>query len=165
MLDVSIGFIILFILALVNGANDVGKSVVGLIVDTAGTPRPIRLGRAVLWGALFSAVGSMGALFVSARLFLTFTQDLVTVPLDPSFALPVLIGATAWIGITTILRRPISSTHTIVGAIVIELFYLYGSTAIHWDVLTLRVLGPMAVTPLLAFLATYILHRLSRGRK
>ena len=165
LLVVPAGFAVLFALAFVNGANDVGKIVAGLIVATKGDqPKPASITRAVVWGALFSGVGSIAAIYVSGRLFLVFTQDLVKVPLGESFALSVLVAATVWVVATTLLRIPVSSTHTIIGAIVFLLIYLYGTSGIQWNVLLLRVLLPMAASPFLALLATYVFHRLAHGR-
>ena len=65
MLVVPAGFAVLFALAFVNGANDVGKIVAGLIVATKGDqPKPASITRAVVWGALFSGVGSIAAIYV-----------------------------------------------------------------------------------------------------
>ena len=165
MLDILIvGFLFLFALAFVNGANDVGKSVGGLIVDSIDDSKPAPLGKAVVLGALFSSIGSITALLVSGRLFLTFTQDLVSFPLDDSFALAVLVGATMLVLVTSLLRLPVSSTHTIIGAIVFELLYLYGTSRIQWNVLLFRVLLPMFASPFIALLATNLFHRLSTGR-
>ncbi len=164
MLYVPEGFAVLFALAFVNGANDVGKIVAGLIVATNGDQaKPASVTRAVLWGALFTGVGSLAALYVSGRLFLVFTQDLVRVPLGESFALSVLVAATIWVVGTTLVRIPVSSTHTIIGAIVFLLIYQYGTNGIEWNTLLVRVLLPMAASPFLALLATYIFHKLAHG--
>ena len=165
LLVVPAGFAVLFALAFVNGANDVGKIVAGLIVATSGDqPKPASITRAVFWGALFTGVGSVAALYVSGRLFLVFTQDLVRVPLGESFALSVLVAATVWVVATTLIRIPVSSTHTIIGAIVLLLIYQYGTNGIQWNTLLVRVLLPMAASPFLALLATYVFHRLAHGR-
>ncbi len=165
MLDIHAGFAVLFALAFVNGANDVGKIIAGLIVATSDDqPKPASITRAVLWGALFTGIGSIAALYVSGRLFLVFTQDLVRVPLGGSFALSVLVAATVWVVATTLVRIPVSSTHTIIGAIVFLLIYQYGTSGIQWNILLLRVLLPMAASPFLALLATYVFHRLAHGR-
>lgn len=162
---IQVGFAVLFALAFFNGANDVGKSVVGLItVKASEKSEEASLRRAVFWGAFFSGVGSMAALLVSGLLFLIFTQDLVSFPLGPSFALAVLVGATVWIVAGTVLRIPVSSTQTIIGAIVFLLLYLYGTSRLQWNVLVVRVLLPMAASPFLALLATYIFQKLARGR-
>ncbi len=161
LIPVALGLIILLVLAAVNGANDVGKSIASLVRPSNNqNSHPFR--KAIVWGAIFSGLGAVGAIFVSGSLFLLFSQGLVRVPLDASFAMAVIAGSTAVVVAGTIFHIPVSSTHAIVGADVFELVHLYGIPAINWNILIVRVLLPMAASPFAALILSSILDRLSK---
>src|SRR5207253_883877 len=70
----EVGLTVLFVLAFANGANDVGKSVASLM-SSAGPGGP-RLGRRpLLWGGVFSGLGSVSAILISGRLLTVFTPQ------------------------------------------------------------------------------------------
>ena len=163
----ELGLAALFLLAFANGANDAGKSVVTLEAPgPAGAPikkRPL------VWGGFFTGVGSVAAILISGRLLRVFTpqtlvQPLPTRPLDSTFVLAALAGATVWILAATIVRLPVSSTHAIVGALVIPAVYLYGSSAVQWSYLLIRVVLPLAGGPVAALIGVYIIGRLVRPK-
>jgi PiT family inorganic phosphate transporter len=152
----EVGLGVLFLLAFANGANDVGKSVAPLVDD----PKSLRsrsAHRALLWGGILSGLGSLSAILLSGRLFQIFTQRMVETTPTPTFALAALAGATGWVLIATFLKLPVSTTHAIIGAIVIQAVYLYGLGNVQWSTLGLRVLLPLAAGPVVALLATYVL--------
>src|SRR2546427_11512432 len=103
MLVEEVGLTVLFVLAFANGANDVGKSVASLTSSTGpGGPRVGR--RPLLWGGVFSGLGSVSAILISGRLLMVFTpQSILRNTTDLSFILQVLIGATGWILMATFL--------------------------------------------------------------
>ena len=158
----DLGLGVLFVLAFGNGANDVGKSIVALMTDpetSAFRPRYSPL----VWGGLFSGLGSVAAILISVRLFSAFTPQsfLQTAP-GSSFILAALVGAAAWILLATLLRIQVSTTHAIVGAIILQAVYLFGSSGLEWSFLIWRILLPLAAGPFAALLGVYILSRLSR---
>lgn len=158
----ELGLAALFVLAFANGANDVGKSVASLM-DTPG-PQGIRRRRVpLLWGGIFTGLGSVSAIVISGRLFSVFTPQSIlrTVP-GSSFVLVALLGATVWILGATLLRIPVSSTHAIVGAIVFPAVYLFGVSGLDWTFLAIRVLLPLAGGPLAAMIGVYFLERLTQ---
>ncbi len=151
----ELGLTVLFVLAFANGANDVGKSVASLM-STSGPGGP-RLGRRpLLWGGVFSGLGSVSAILISGRLLTVFTTT------DSSFILAVLIGATVWILIATFFRLPVSTTHTILGAVLLQGIFLFGVSSLKLDFLAVRVLLPLAAGPFVALIALSILGRLTR---
>ena len=159
------GLGVLFVLAFGNGANDVCKSIVSLVTDpqTAG----FRPGyRPLLWGGFFSGLGSVSAILISGRLFSVFTPQsfLRTTPGSP-FILAALVGAAAWVLAGTVLRIPVSTTHAIVGAIVLQAAFLFGVSYLEWDFLVWRILLPLAAGPFAAIVGAYLLGRLSRRRR
>src|SRR5438552_16594742 len=163
-LTADLGLGVLFILAFGNGANDVGKSIVALMTDPeTSTFRPRY--SPLVWGGVFSGLGSVAAILISVRLFSAFTPQsfLQTAP-GSSFILAALVGAAAWILLATLLRIQVSTTHAIVGAIIIQAVYLFGSSGLEWSFLIWRILVPLAAGPFAALLGVYILSRLSRKR-
>ena len=155
-----VGLAVLFLLAFANGANDVGKSVASLvhIGPTGLTGR-----RPLLWGGLFSGIGSVLAVLVAGRLFSTFTpQKIVGASIEPGFVLVVLIAATLWILAATIVRLPVSTTHALLGAILFQGIFTFGVSSIAWDFLAVRVLLPLAGGPLAALIGIYLFERLIR---
>ncbi len=159
------GLGVLFVLAFGNGANDAGKSIVSLMTDpeTAGF-RPSY--RALAWGGFFTGLGSLSAILISGRLFSVFTPQsfLLTTP-GYSFILAALVGAAAWILLATLLRIPVSTTHAIIGAIVLQAVFLFGASNLEWNFLAWRVLLPLAAGPFAALLVAYLLSRLSSRRQ
>ncbi len=133
-----------------------GKSV-ATIVETSGG-RSIR--RALVWGGVFSAMGSVTAVLVAQQLLAVFTGTLLTPTPADTFVLAALGGTAVWVLGATLLRFPVSLTHAIVGAILFEAVYLFGFSHLAWTTITLRVLLPLAGGPFAALLLTYLLHRL-----
>ncbi|HZY47430.1 MAG TPA: inorganic phosphate transporter, partial [Candidatus Bathyarchaeia archaeon] len=114
------------------------------------------------WGGFFTGVGSFTAILISTRLFNVFTpQNLITAP-QPQFVLAALGGATLWILAATLARLPVSSTHAIVGALVILAVKLYGTSAVQWTILAFRVVLPLAGGPVAALVGIYVIDRLTR---
>ena len=134
-IEAAVGLGVLFILAFGNGANDAGKSIVSLMMDpqTAGF-RPTY--RALMWGGIFTGLGSLSAILISGRLFAVFTpQTLLQTTPAFSFVLAALMGAAAWVIAATIIRIPVSTTHAIVGSIVFQAAYLFGMSSLEWNFL------------------------------
>ncbi len=162
LIEAAVGLGVLFILAFGNGANDVGKSVVSLMTDpeTAGF-RPSY--RPLLWGGFFSGLGSVSAIIISGRLFDVFDPErLLTTTPSSTFILAALAGAAGWVLLGTVLRIPVSTTHAIVGAIVLQAAFLFGASKLAWDFLVSRILLPLAAGPFAALIGAYLLSRLAR---
>ena len=159
MLIEQVGVAALFILAFANGANDVGKSVASLMVPkTPGS----RLNRwPLLWGGIFSGLGSLAAILIAGRLFSVFTpQTILSTTFDSTFILSTLIAATIWVLMATLIRLPVSTTHSILGATVVLGIYLFGLSGLHWDFLAIRVVLPLAGGPIAALVGVYIVEQL-----
>ena len=81
---------------------------------------------------------------------------------DSSFILAVLVGATIWILLATLFRLPVSTTHTILGAVLLQGIFLFGVSSLKLDFLAIRVILPLAAGPFVALIALSILRRLTR---
>src|SRR5881275_1976693 len=163
-LTADLGLGVLFVLAFGNGANDVGKSIVALMTDPeTSTFRPRY--SPLIWGGLFTGLGSLSAILISIRLFSAFAPQsfLQTAP-GSSFILAALAGAASWILIATLLRIQVSTTHAIVGAIIVQAIYLLGASSLEWTFLIWRILLPLAAGPFVALFGVYIISRLFRKR-
>ena len=126
--------------------------------------------RPLVWGGFFTGIGSVAAILISGRLLTVFTpQTLVqpqpTRPLDSTFVLAALAGATLWILAATLARLPVSSTHAIIGALVIPAVYLYGTSAVQWSFLLIRIVLPLAGGPVAALVGVYVIDRLIRPKE
>ena len=160
MLIEEAGLGVLFILAFANGANDVGKSVASLLHFG---PQGLTGRRPLLLGGLFSGIGSVVAVLLASRLFATFTPEkMVNAPIDQPFVLAILIASAFWILMATMVRLPVSTTHAILGAILLQGIFVFGLSSIAWDFVTIRVLLPLAGGPLAALIGIYVFERLIR---
>jgi len=157
----ELGLIALFALAFANGANDAGKSVASLMMPGLSGSPPKR--KPLIWGGIFTGIGSVSAILISGRLFTVFTpQSLLRNTPESSFVLAALAGATLWILAATLLRLPVSSTHAIIGALVLLAVYLFGVSVVQWGFLLYRVVLPLAGGPIAALVGVYLLDRLTR---
>jgi inorganic phosphate transporter, PiT family len=99
-----------------NGANDNFKSVATLFGSATATYR-----RALLWGTVTTAAGSLTALVLGGSLLARFSgkglvPDALTA--DPAFLTAVGAGAAATVFFATWLGFPVSTTHALTGALV-----------------------------------------------
>ncbi len=154
--DAGLG--LLFILAFANGANDVGKSVASLLhLGPAGLTGKTPL----LWGGLFSGMGSVAAIIVSTRLLSTFTPaKILNASITAPFVLAVLAASAVWVLVATLVRIPVSTTHAILGGIIFQGIFLFGIGSLAWDFLTIRVILPLAGGPIAALIGIYIMERI-----
>lgn len=156
----ELGLVALFTLAFANGANDAGKSVASLeMPGPTGAPRR----KPLIWGGFFTGVGSVAAILISTRLFNVFTpQSILSSPPESTFVLAVLAGATLWILAATVARLPVSSTHAIIGAIVLQAVYFHGVSTVQWGFLLYRIVLPLGAGPIAALVGIYLLEKSTR---
>src|SRR5205809_1364255 len=119
--------------------------------------------RPLLWGGVFSSLGSVSAVLISSRLFSVFTpQSILHSPFDSSFVVAVLVAATLWVLAATLVRLPVSTTHAILGAIMLQGIFLFGLSSLAWDFLVIRILLPLAGGPLAALIGIYLFERVTK---
>jgi PiT family inorganic phosphate transporter len=155
--------IILFIaacfLAYSNGANDNFKGVATLF--GSGTTN---YKKAIIWATTTTLAGSVAAIFLAGTLVENFSgKGLVPDSLiqSPEFAISITVGAAITVFIATKIGMPISTTHSLVGA-------LFGSgvvavgTSFNLEKLGNTFLMPLIVSPLIAAIFSYILYLIFR---
>lgn len=76
----------------------------------------------------------------------------------------VLVAAAVWVLAATFARLPVSTTHAILGAIILQGIFLFGVAGLAWDFVAVRVLLPLAGGPLASLIGVYILERLIRRK-
>ena len=62
---------------------------------------------AIAWGVVTTLAGSLLSLTFAAKISTVFTNGIVAVPPDPTFAVAVLAGAVFWVGLATLTRFPV----------------------------------------------------------
>jgi inorganic phosphate transporter, PiT family len=135
------------LLAFANGANDVSKGI-GTLVG-AGVSS---YGRAVTWGALCTVAGGLTAAVLSQALVATFSgKGILTQPSTaPSFLLAIACGTIGWLIVATGTGLPVSTTHSLVGALVGAALVQSGTNGILWSALAAKVALPLAASPMIS---------------
>ena len=157
--------LILFIgilVAFANGANDNFKGVATLMGSGTASYR-----RALWWGTLTTAMGSVTAIVLAQSLLVAFSgKGLVPaeVVADPAFTGAVALSAGLTVLLATRLGFPISTTHALIGALV-GAGLLASSTGISTDTLAKGLLLPLFTSPFIAILLAGVLYPLLRATR
>ena len=138
------------LLAYANGANDNFKGVASLYGSGAASYRG-----ALTWATATTLAGSICSIFVAQGLLETFSgKGIVADHLASSelFLFSVAAGAGATVMLATVTGFPISTTHSLTGAIVGSGLAAVGA-AINLAALRQQFLVPLVVSPLVAIAA------------
>ena len=151
----ALGLAVMFAMAYAEGANDVSKVVATLIGSGITSYR-----RAILFGTVCTSVGALAAAVLAEEVMVTLTKGLVvsTAPVNETFGLAALLGAMCWVLVATRIAMPVSSSHAIVGSILILGVFVFGPSQIRWDAVWQRVFLPMAGSPLIAVPLAFVLY-------
>jgi len=157
-------FIAACFLAFSNGANDNFKGVATLF--GAGVTN---YKNAINWATITTISGSVAAIFLAEALVKNFSgKGLVPNELiqTPTFAIAIALGAAITVFFATKLGMPISTTHSLVGALFGAGIMAVGAE-FNFDKLGNTFLMPLIVSPLIAAvlsLLTYVLFRFLRQK-
>ncbi len=152
-------FFVACFLAYSNGTNDNFKGVATLF--GSGTTN---YKGAITWATVTTFMGSMAALFLAGTLVKNFSgKGLVpdALILAPEFAISIALGAGITVFLATRIGMPISTTHSLVGALAGSGVVAVGS-AFNFAKLGSIFLLPLIVSPLMAAvisLAAYVVFR------
>ncbi len=144
-------------LAYANGANDNFKGVATLFGSGTTDYR-----RALLWGTVTTAAGSLLALLFAQGLLAAFSgkglvPDAVTTM--KSFQMAVVFAAAATVMLATRFGFPISTTHALTGALV-GAGLLASSSGVNFAKLGTSFFAPLLVSPLLAIVLALVVYPL-----
>ncbi len=147
-------------LAYSNGANDNLKGVASLIGSRTCSYRT-----ALLWATITTGAGSVAAIFVARALLARFSgKGLVPDALtsQPQFLLSVALGAGATVILATWRGFPISTTHSLVGAL-LGAGLVESHANVNFQALGRNFVSPLILSPLLAILTGAGLYWLLRS--
>lgn len=148
---ITLGLIAVHVLAFMNGANDVSKTVASLVGSRLTTQR-----KAILFGAAFNTLGGLASFLIAFTLANTFSNGIVHGDIDLFFAAAVIGGTIAWVFLATLFKLPVSTTHSITGALAILGLFVFGSQSIAWVNLIKKIILPLLLTPIISFIITVI---------
>lgn len=136
------------ILAFANGANDISKSVATLVGSGESDYK-----KAVLLVSLAAAAGATIASGWAVKMTLLFTKGMLSpqVAVNQLFALAVLGGAIGWVLFASKTGLPVSTTHSIVGSVVLTGLYAFGFDNVLWAGVTKKIVLPLLISPIAAF--------------
>lgn len=149
-------------LAYANGANDNFKGVATLFGSGTSSYR-----NAISWATITAFAGSVCSIFLAEKLLKNFSgKGLVpdAVAISPTFLLAVSVGAGITVLVTALRGFPISTTHSLTGALVGAGLMAVGAD-INLSVLSTAFFMPLLVSPLIAVIlgaAVYFLFRAAR---
>jgi len=154
---VGIIFILLatLFLSYANGANDNFKGVATLFGSGTTDYK-----KALCWATITTFLGSIAAFFISSNLIISFSgKGLVpnTINNDPHFLISVALGAAFTVFIATLIGIPISTTHSLTGALIGAGLVSVGAQ-INLQMLGSNFLLPLLVSPLLSALLALIIY-------
>ncbi len=161
-MDIAILIAAILFLAYSNGANDNMKGVATLLGS-----RTVSYRRAIIIATTFTFLGSVTAMFLAGKLLHSFSgkglvpEDIATMP---TFIVAIGIAAACTVCLATKLGFPISTTHSLTGALVGGGLMAPG---VDYSVLWNRFFLPLLVSPFIAVLLTtlmYLFFRWSRRR-
>ncbi len=143
-------------LAFANGANDNCKGIASLVASGEAGPR-----RALWWAAATTALGAGTAALWDGGLLEAFRASFIAggTQQPAAFFSAVLAAAIAWVLLATVTGFPVSTTHSLLGALVGAGVAAVGSQQIEWGQVASRFALPLALGPLVSLGAVYGLAR------
>jgi PiT family inorganic phosphate transporter len=151
------GFIIGFYMAWNIGANDVANSMASSVGAKAITMR-----QAILIAGILNIIG---ATFIGAHVTNTIRKGIISTEVlnDPHMALigalAALLSAALWVSFATWKSLPVSTTHSIVGAMVGFGLIAGGFSAVNWGKLGAVVLS-WVISPVFSMIIGFILFKI-----
>ncbi len=141
--------------AFLNGANDVSRSIATLIGSGVHDYR-----KATILGTVATTFGAALSGWVAWQMVKAFTQGWFTgdVLAPPAFAFAVALAAVLWLSLVTGLGFPVSTTHSLVGALLGGGIVAYGASHVVWQKVVTHIFLPLAVSPLVALAIALVLH-------
>lgn len=150
-----------FLMACAIGANDVANA-----MGTSVGAKILSLRSAIIIAAIFEA---LGALLASGHVTKTIGSSMIDIQLfaDKPEILALgmiasLFASGAWLALATLFRWPVSTTHSIIGAITGFAVITMGIDSVQWTRISSIALS-WVLTPLIAGLFGYVLFNIIEG--
>lgn len=150
---ITILIITCLFVAFANGANDVSRGIATLVGSGVSNDRA-----AVMWGTAWTVAGALAAALMSQALVATFSgKGLLTNP-DTSYEmlLAVSCGAIGWLLVATFTGMPVSTTHSLAGALTGAALMQSGAAGIIWPAVVKKVGYPLLLSPVLSLILLMI---------
>ncbi len=161
-MSVWIGVIILaFVFTFIVGFHD-GCNVIGSAICSRSLSPSCSL-------LLASISEFLGPIFLGTAVAVTIGKQII----DPGILTPsqksictvliftALLSATSWNIITWWIGIPSSSSHALIGGLVGAGIGAYGVKVVNWHIFLIKVIGAMFVTPIFAFLLSFLIMKLT----
>lgn len=144
-------------LAAENGGNDVSKGIAPLV--SGGL---VNIKVALMFGSIVTLVGSFVSFWVASGLIKLFSTGLIQAgyTVDSVMTFCTVAGAALFIAFATRYSLPVSTTHALVGALVLVVIYTHGAGGVAWVPLLQKVLLPLIILPPIALFVASIVNRL-----
>ncbi|KAH3709863.1 sodium-dependent phosphate transporter 1-like isoform X2 [Dreissena polymorpha] len=146
---VVVGFIVAFALAFGIGANDVANS-----FGSSVGAKVLTLKQACILATIFEILGSV---LIGAKVSDTIRKGIISVELFPNGTEPefmvgnlaALSGSCIWMLVASLLKLPVSATHSIVGATLGFSLVIHGVAGVNWKQLGF-IVGSWFASPVLS---------------
>ncbi len=161
---ITVGILLIALVAYANGSNDVSKAIATLVGSGVTNYR-----RAVQWGTLMTVLGALLSAATGAALVKTFSSGLLVpgAAITPAFAIGAVVGTAAWVGLSSRVGLPVSTTHALTGSILVTGAVALGTQSVKWVALRDKVAVPLLTSPLIALVlavAVILVLKVRRGR-
>lgn len=153
-------FLSVIMLSFANGANDVSKGIATLVGSGITNYK-----KAILWGTIWTMTGAIVAAFFALEMVKTFSVGGIvksTANLNQVFPVAVALGAFIWVIFASKTGLPVSTTHSIIGALCGVGVVAVGFDGVTWSVLEKKIFLPLAFSPVAALGISWLLFPLIR---
>jgi inorganic phosphate transporter, PiT family len=142
-------------LAAENGGNDVSKGVSSLVASGYASALT-----AIIYGVIMTAIGGVCSFFLASKLVGLFTAGLMSpdYQLTGIMALAMALGATLWVALATKFSLPVSTTHAIIGAVILVACISQGVSSVLWGNLGSKFVLPLLLSPVLGLCIAWLLN-------
>ncbi|MDR2164416.1 MAG: inorganic phosphate transporter [Zoogloeaceae bacterium] len=160
-LSVGRGAVLLVIAAMIGGymAMNIGANDVANNVGPSVGSKAITMGGALVIAAIFEAAG---ALIAGGDVVATIRSGIIDPARIPGgdifiwLMMSALLAGALWLNIATAMGAPVSTTHSIVGAVLGAGIAAAGPEVVHWDVIT-SIVASWVISPLLGGIVAALL--------
>src|SRR5437868_11420907 len=141
-----------------NGFHDTANAVATSVSTRALSPR---------MAVLVAAVANLAGAFVTTAVAKTVGKGIIDTGLaTPKTVLAAVVGAIVWNLLTWWLGLPSSSSHALFGGLIGAVWVGAGSSGVHFDTITEKILIPAVASPFIAgfvaMTATYLAYLITR---